>query len=402
MKGFPLAAALCLSCLYAQRITNPTTTGTSTTNTTGGTTGTANLPTITPPVTTPTPTPNPVTTTPKSVFISGRVMTDDGSPLPGNIAVQSVCAAQQRTVAHTSSQGDFEFEWGARTANTFEDASDNGRFSGGISTAGTGTGSASALTGSGGARGLDPMANCDLRAVASGYTSSRIDLYSRDDLGIFDVGAIILHRISGDEGHTISMLALKAPKDAKKSFDKGTELARGNKPADAALSFQKAVASYPQYADAWLGLGMAESRMGSKDAARDHFLKATELDDKLTGPWQELGFMAFEQAKWEDAARYLAQAVRLDPIGSPKAWYINAVANYNLQRFDVAERSVRAELKLDSNPRSEYVLGLVLIARKDMKGAAAALRQYIGSSPGAPDVESAKKQLSRVESQLGQ
>jgi hypothetical protein len=51
------------------------------------------------------------------------------------------------------------------------------------------------------------------------------------------------------------------------------------------------------------------------------------------------------------------------------AWYFNAMANYNLGRFEQAERSVRAEMKLDKNPRAQYLLGLVPIARKDLRGA---------------------------------
>jgi tetratricopeptide (TPR) repeat protein len=129
-----------------------------------------------------------------------------------------------------------------------------------------------------------------------------------------------------------------------------------------------------------------------------------DLDDKLVGPWQELGYIASDGSKWEDAARYLDQAVRLDPMDSPKAWYFSAMANYNLGRFDLAERNVRAEMKLDrgKNPRAEYLLGLVLIARKDLQGGAEALRHYIGSVPESAEVDAAKKQLSRVEGQLGQ
>jgi tetratricopeptide (TPR) repeat protein len=250
---------------------------------------------------------------------------------------------------------------------------------------------------------MDPLANCELRADLAGYTSSRVSLANHRDFDNFDVGSIVLHRISGDEGHVVSVLSLKAPKDAKKNFDKGTGQLRANKPADAAASFQKAVAAYPQYADAWLSLGKVESQMGARDEAQTDFQKAMELDDKLIGPWLELGYMASDQMKWDDAAHYLDQAVRLDPMGSAKPWYFSAIANYNLGRFDVAERSVRAELKLEpGNPHGEYLLGLVLIARKDLKGGAEVLRNYIASAPKSDELESAKKQLIRVENLLGQ
>jgi tetratricopeptide (TPR) repeat protein len=249
---------------------------------------------------------------------------------------------------------------------------------------------------------MDPLDNCELRAELAGYTSSRVSLYQHTEFDSFDVGSIVLHRITGDEGRTVSALSLKAPKDARKNFDKGMELARANKPGDAAASFQKAVATYPQYADAWLSLGQVERQLGARDEARTDFQKAMDLDDKLVGPWQELGYLASDAAKWQDAVRYLDEAVRLDPM-VPMAWDFDAVANYNIGKYDMAERDVRAEMKLDrgKNPRAEYLLGLILIARKDLAGGADALRIFIALAPDAPDAEMAKKQLTRAEGLLG-
>lgn len=390
-------AAIGMACVFAQKTTTPgsPTSGTSTTGTTGGTTGsTVNSPTTIVPPTSSAPV---VSSLPRLIYLSGKVVLDDGSPLPGSVDVQSVCLSRQRTVTHTSPSGDFGFEWADNTAGVFEDASENGRVPGANST------SSGSSNNSPGSHLVDPLANCDLRAQLSGYISSRVSLSDHTSLDAFDVGVIVLHRITGNEGRTVSTLSLKAPREAKKNFDKGIELARANKPGDAAASFQKAVASYPQYADAWFTLGQVERQLGARDEARTDFQKAMDLDDKLVGPWQELGFLASDASKWDEAARYLNQAVLLDPMDSPMAWDFGAVANYNLGKYDVAERDVRAEMKLDhgKNPRAEYLLGLILIARKDMAGGADALRTFIALAPGAPDAEMAKKQLSRVESQLG-
>jgi tetratricopeptide (TPR) repeat protein len=128
-----------------------------------------------------------------------------------------------------------------------------------------------------------------------------------------------------------------------------------------------------------------------------------ELDNKLVGPWQELGFLACDESKWEEAVRYLDQAVRLDPMDSAVAWYFSSLASYNLGKFDQAERSVRAALKLDhiANPQAEYLLALVLIARQDLQGGAEALRNYVASAPASADVATAKRELSRLETRLG-
>ena len=407
-----LMAAVGLVCLWAQRGGAPaggTSGGTTTTGTgtgTGSGSGTSPTAPANPPIMNPAPTPPaPVAPPPKPIYLAGTVIVDDGSPLPANVNIKSVCGGtRQRTVAHTSSAGDFGFQWG-NTGGVFEDASESGHGPGNLSGSGSGIsggGNASGSAGGSGGRTTDPLADCDLQAESPGYTSSKVSLYQHASFDNFDVGAIVLHRITGDEGRVVSLLALKAPKDAKKNFDKGTDQLRSNKLTDAAASFQKSVTTYPQYADAWLSLGRVQLQLGTKDAARESFQKAMDLDDKLVGPWQELGYMASDQSKWEDAARYLDKAVRLDPMSSPMAWYFSAMANYNLGRFEEAERSVRAELKLDKNAHAEYLLGMVLIARKDLKGGADALRTYLASSPKPEEAATARKQLSQVESQLGQ
>jgi tetratricopeptide (TPR) repeat protein len=255
---------------------------------------------------------------------------------------------------------------------------------------------------SGGGLPDDPLANCDLRAELSGYSSTRVSLYNHQQFDNFDVGTITLHRMTGEEGRTVSALSLKAPKDAKKNFDKGQEQTRARKTAEAAASFQKAVAAYPQYADAWLELGKAQLQLGSKDDAHADFQKAMDLDDKLVGAWQQLGYLASDQSDWPAASRYLDQAVRLDPVDSAMAWYFDAMANYNQGRFDMAERSIRAEMKLDpsENPRAEFLLGMVLIARKDIAGGATILRKFVTTYPDDEAAASAKKILANAETAL--
>ncbi len=61
----------------------------------------------------------------------------------------------------------------------------------------------------------------------------------------------------------------------------------------------------------------------------------------------ELGILAAQKLQWAESAGYLDRAVRLDPVDYPQAWYADAVANYNLKKYDAAERSARESMKLD-------------------------------------------------------
>jgi cytochrome c-type biogenesis protein CcmH/NrfG len=76
------------------------------------------------------------------------------------------------------------------------------------------------------------------------------------------------------------------------------------------------------------------------------------------------------------------------------------VANYNLKQYDAAEKSAREAVKLDPrhvNPRSDYLLGLVLAEKRDYKGAAAELTAFMKLAPNAPDLAQAKDQLGQIE-----
>ena len=77
----------------------------------------------------------------------------------------------------------------------------------------------------------------------------------------------------------------------------------------------------------------------------------------------------------------------------PTAWFPDAVANLNLGKFEQAVKAAREAVKADPQhtvPRAEYVLGMALAETRDMKGAAAALKDYLAHTPSTPDAERVK------------
>ena len=117
---------------------------------------------------------------------------------------------------------------------------------------------------------------------------------------------------------------------------------------------------------------------------------ASEADDKLVGPYVELGQLAAQGQKWDDTAKYLDRALALDPIDYPQLWFVAAVADYNTRHFDAAEHSVREAIKTDpegKNPRSSQLLGLILDQKNDTAGALAAFREFLRLVPTGSDAE---------------
>jgi tetratricopeptide (TPR) repeat protein len=342
--------------------------------------------------------------TSRPIYISGKVVVQDGSAV-SQVTIERVCGGIAKTVAYTDSNGHFSFQWGDANM-VVTDASDAGSGrSHGSSSAGFG----SAQT-AGGASALasDPfgnrMMNCKLRANVAGFTSDSVDLFNRRTTDSPDIGIIVLHRIAGVEGSSISVTALMAPKDAKKAYEHGLQALLKNKPIDAAKDFEKAVAVYPDYADAWVNLGKLRLEQQSIEPARAALLKAMKSDPKLVAPYMELGLLAAKDTNWQESAKYLDRAMELDPVDFPQAWYADAVANYNLKKYDAAEKSARAAVKLDprrANPRSFYLLGLVLAEKQNYTDAAAELTTYIKLAPNAPDLAQAKDRLGEMEKLAG-
>jgi len=332
---------------------------------------------------------------PRPIFLSGKVMMDDGTPVPSNVVIQRLCNGSPQSVAYTDTKGHFSFQWG-QSNGMMIDASQSGGGFGSFPNRSSSGGMGSM----GGMSDGPSMAGCELRAELAGYRSDMVNLFNRQQMDNPDVGVIVLHRMGNVEGVSISATSLNAPKDARKAFDKGLQLMLKNKPEDAMKEFDKAATIYPKFADAWVNIGKIRLLQKNTAGGKEAFLKAIEADGKLVAPHIELGMMAARENKWDEAAPYLDRGLKLDPIDFPLAWYASAAANFNLKKFDAAEKSAREAIKMDPrhrNPRAEYILGLILAEKHEYTGAADQLKTYLKFAPNAPDLDTVKDQLGQLE-----
>jgi Flp pilus assembly protein TadD len=374
----------------------------------GGTTGggigtTPSTPGRTPTPSTPTRPNQPglddLNTIQRVIFISGKVMMDDGSPLPSNIAVQKVCGGiNPQTMAYTDAKGHFNFQWDQPNSG-FADASEStfgnipgmsGRRANSIST--------DAMNSGGRING------CEVQVNVPGYRGNSIQIFNHTSLDNPDIGTIVLHRLGNVEGLSVSATGMGASKDAKKAFDRGLQAQLKNKNDEAAKDFEKATELYPKYADAWYNLGKVRARLKQDEPARAALQKALEADPKLVGPYVELGMLAAGEEKWEDAQKYLDRANHLDPVDFPQAWYVQAVAEYNIGNLEAAEKCAREARKLDSrhaNPRTGYLLGVILAEMRDFSGAVDEFKSYLKAAPNAPDAAQVQSKVDELSKFIG-
>jgi len=170
----------------------------------------------------------------RPIYISGKVVIEDGSPTSPNIAIERVCGGIPKTVAYTDSDGRFSFQWGADRSLVVTDASDAGSSRNGGFGSSQSAGGANTLA-------ADPfgnrMMNCELRANLAGFISDTVNLVNRKTADNPDIGTIVLHRVAGVEGSSISVTSMLAPKDARKAYEQGLQYLLKNKPNDAGEGF---------------------------------------------------------------------------------------------------------------------------------------------------------------------
>lgn len=375
---------------------------------TGGTGGGGASPAPAPtPAPTPTPTPAPSPTKPttptpfpgqqqqptfqdfqRPIYISGRVMMEDGTAPPEPVMMVMVCNGRPRPQGYTDAKGRFNVALGQNQA-VFADASMDST-------------DMRSIMNPGPTRGISErdLVGCEFRAELAGHQSDVVQLAGRRVLDNPEIGVIVLRRMSNVEGFTFSLTTANAPKEAKKAYEKALSLAKKRKAAAAELHLRKAVEIYPKFAAAWFELGNALQAQTKTEEARTAWEKSIEADPKFIGPHLNLLQLALNSRDWEQIAQRSETVLKLNPFNYPQVWFVHSAATYNLGRREDAEKSAREALRLDPNHRNPRVYSLmayILRDKGDYAGALDHMKGYLSFAPNAPDAETVKKQIVELE-----
>ena len=334
------------------------------------------------------------------MFLSGKVVMDDGTAPPELVLIERICSGSPHPEGYTDAKGRFSFQLGQNNS-MFADASSSGNdpVFGGSPAMGGNRG----MTSMNGMGSSSRLMGCELRASLPGFRSESVDLSQRRYMDNPDVGTIVLRRLAKVEGYTFSATTSFAPKDSRKAYEKGRDLAKKQKWGDAERELQKAVDGYPKFAAAWSDLGNVLQAQSKTEEARKAYGEAIKADAKFVTPYAQMMRMAVRENKWPDAADYGAKAIKLNPYLSPDVYFLTGVANYQTKQMDAAEEFTRQALKLDEqhkNPKIQHLLGVILAEKADYAGAAEAMRAYLKQAPEAKDADSVKQQLSEIEKSL--
>jgi len=330
-------------------------------------------------------------------FIFGRVLMENGQPVPEPVPVALICGLTTMQMVQSDLKGQFEFALGVNRANTDFSADNDAP----VNSDTTRRASQGGFVTYGGSD--FKLLGCELRVSIGGFTPLNKVISDPGTLGTTDVGNLVLRRLADVQGSAISVTSLMIPASARKEFEKGAAAARNHQLEAAAEHLEKAVAQYDKYAAAWNELGKVYLADKRPEDAHRAFDKAIAADPHYIPPYVNLASLELQQGTYENAAATAKKALDQDP-NVEFAAFIEAAADYNLKRFDEAEKCARdAEQRPHREiPQLHALLADIYVQRQDYPSAAAQMRAYLKESPDGPFATRVKQNLAQVENLAAQ
>ena len=316
----------------------------------------------------------------RPVYLSGKVVLANGMTPPEPVKIYLDCNGQRRPAGFTNSKGTFSVN---SHGTAFRDASVGGPSSGiGFRSSGL---------------GRVNLFGCQLLAELGGYQADPIHLGARSVFDNPDVGTMVLRRLDGVEGSSISFTSLSAPKKARKAYDKAFREMQKKEPnlQRAEKELETTVGLHSEYATAWNMLGRVRMMHDDREGGRAAFEKAVEADPKFMDPYLALARLALIEERWDDGLQLSNHLLRLNPRAAI-AHYYSAIANFCLGRMEASRKSVLAlkEKNVDREfPQSHQILGMIHAQQGLYEQAAISYRDYLAVQPDGPVASRIQRQL---------
>ena len=214
--------------------------------------------------------------------------------------------------------------------------------------------------------------------------------------GNTEVAPILMYPIARVQGTSVSLTSMLAPKQARRSVEQATKALKKEKFDEAEVLLKSAIGIYPASAEAWFLLGDVYQLQKRKQEARESYLRAVQADGLYVRPYLRLARLSMNERDWRNAADLSNKALELDPIAFPEAYYLNALALYNLKDLETAERSARKGQRLDLSrqfPQMHLILANILSIKQDALGSIEEMRKYLKDAPNAEDAPMVRARL---------
>lgn len=198
----------------------------------------------------------------------------------------------------------------------------------------------------------------------------------------------------------VSASDLGIPARARKEVERACKLLGKLDLTDAEQSLRKAIAIYPDFAEAYNNLGVIYGRLGDREHEREALEKAIRINERLAPAYVNLGKMRIAAGDFASAETALNKASRFDPV-DPATLILLAYSELMDRRFEEAVAASRKAHALDKPHSLVHRLAANALEQEGQAaGAIAELALFLAEEPTGPRADAARKELAAVRATL--
>ncbi len=195
----------------------------------------------------------------------------------------------------------------------------------------------------------------------------------------------------------VSALDLEAPNNAVEEFNRASTLLKAQNSKEAMKHLQKAIADYPKFVSAHIGLGLAYVDQEDPAHAKSEFEEAASLDAKFPGSFRHLGQLALSLNDFPTAESALEKAAALSPkdvaVLTVLAYAQNGTQQYQ-QVLQTAQRVHALDHKGMANVH--YVAAAAAMSLKDFETMEHELSFFVAEDPTNALAPAARQNLAAL------
>lgn len=199
---------------------------------------------------------------------------------------------------------------------------------------------------------------------------------------------------------SVSVLDLKAPKAARREFDKGLQFLIHRNFSSAVECLAKATTIYPHYVAAHSALGAAYLELGQNEEAREEFERAVRLDDHLPGSYRNLGRAELALNHYSAAEEALRKASSISPLDIP---LLTALTHAEFMNHDFAGAVATAQQvhsrKHEGAAIVHYFAAASWQRQKNLQETRQELQTLLAEDPNSPVAETARHLVEQITQQ---
>lgn len=297
------------------------------------------------------------------IILRGKVTTEDGSPPTFMLGIERICSDGQGSAPGPTTNKKGEYEWRME---------------------------------------IDPLATraCSIRASHAGWVSTSIDVQGLDTTKTMIALPPLVISPAVPDAYSINASEANVPPKAKTAFKAAMKALDEGNTEETARQLQAATAAAPKFAQGWHALGVVLEGLRKPSDARSAYEHAIESDPKLLPAYVTLARACLKLKDWDCSVKASDTLLKADPKHLYAEIYMHrAVARYELKDLAGAAENAQQAVRLDpghKRPRAEYILGRVLEAQGDVKGAREHISKYLELDPNAPDVDVVRAHLQGI------